>query len=182
MLSPPATGQSDSVIPGATEIATAPGQLDARAAARLPVSDVLARLASARHGLSAAEAAERLRSVGPECARRASSLGTRGAPAPAAQSAAAAAARRGGRLGPHGRPDGRRDHRRDRGAQRRPRASSTSTAPPTPSRRCIATCITRRSSGATAPRSRSTSPSSCPATSWRCASATSCRPTCGCST
>jgi Mg2+-importing ATPase len=47
------------------DIATEPGQLDARAAAGMPVSDVLLRMASAESGLSSAEAADRLHASGP---------------------------------------------------------------------------------------------------------------------
>ena len=64
MLSPPASGRPVTPSPGAEEIAAAPGGLDAATAARLPIPDVLSRLASSDHGLSDAEAGVRLRSVG----------------------------------------------------------------------------------------------------------------------
>ena len=64
MLSSPATGRPIARHPGGTEIAAAPGGFDLAAAARLPVSEVLARLGSGEHGLSAAEAARRLQSTG----------------------------------------------------------------------------------------------------------------------
>ena len=64
MLSSPATGRPIARHPGGTEIAAAPGGFDLAAAARLPVSEVLARLGSGEHGLSAAEAARRLQTTG----------------------------------------------------------------------------------------------------------------------
>jgi Mg2+-importing ATPase len=64
MLSTPATGRPLTQPSDATEIAAVPGRFDAAAAARLPIPEVLSRLGSSEHGLSSAEAAVRLRSVG----------------------------------------------------------------------------------------------------------------------
>ena len=182
MASSPATGRPLTGLPGATESAEEPGRFDAAAAARLPIPDVLSRLGSHEDGLSGAEAALRLRSVGRNAlaVRRVSAVAVflRQLRNPLLLLLLAAA----GVSGLTGDPTDAVIIARDRRAQRRARASSTSTAPRTPSPRCTATSATtalvvaRRRAGRDRRHRRS-----CRATSSRCASATSCPPTCGCS-
>ena len=180
MLSPPATGHPIALQPGGTEIAAAPDGFDLAAAARLPVSEVLARLGSGEHGLSAAEAARRLQTAGPNvlAVRRVSALavlmrqlrnpllllllaaaavsGLTGDPTDAAIIAAIVVLSVG------------------LGFFNEYRAA-------TPWPRCIVTCIRRRSSCATVSDLSLTWPNSCPGISLRSASATSFPQTCGCS-